>query len=111
MVAGFGRASSSGAIDLNQLTGVGDLGQTILAAIPAELRRPSSRSSRTSSTGIHEAFSLAIAQTFWLGVGAAVIAAVAAVVMHELPLRTEQSGPRPPPAAAADRPRPGRRRD
>ena len=37
--------------------------------------------------GIHGAFSLAVAQTFWIGVGAALIAAVAAMFMKELALR------------------------
>ena len=37
--------------------------------------------------GIHQAFSLAVAQTFWIGVVAAAIAAVAAAGMRELPLR------------------------
>ena len=66
----------------------------------ASWRRRSSRSSRTSSTGIHVAFSLAVAQTFWIGVGAAIIAAVAAIVMKEL---------RAPPRRRR-RPRPPRRR-
>jgi hypothetical protein len=42
-------------------------------------------------TGIHEAFSLAVAQTFWLGVGAAVVSAIAASTMHEHRLRTSNA--------------------
>ena len=38
--------------------------------------------------GIHGAFSLATAQTFWLGVFGAVVSLVAAVAIKEIPLRT-----------------------
>ncbi|MDF2735947.1 MAG: putative drug transport protein, partial [Chloroflexota bacterium] len=38
VVAGFGQATASGAIDFNQLTGVGDLGAAILAGIPEAFR-------------------------------------------------------------------------
>ena len=47
------RRAASGQFDFNQLTGVGDLGAAILAAIPASSRRRSSRSAPSSqgSTG------------------------------------------------------------
>jgi len=48
--------------------------------------------------GIHQAFSLAVAQTFWIGVAAAIVAAIAAVGMQELTLRTSQA---PAPEARA----------
>ena len=38
--------------------------------------------------GIYAAFSLAVAQTFYIAVGAAIIAAIAAAAMIEHPLRT-----------------------
>src|SRR3954468_19302422 len=38
IVSGFAQATSSGAVDFNNLTGVGDLGQTILASLPAAVR-------------------------------------------------------------------------
>ena len=47
----------------------------IMAAIPAMV------------DGIHGAFSLAVAQTFYLGVAGAVIAVLAAVAIKEIPLR------------------------
>jgi hypothetical protein len=68
--------------------------------------------------GIHAAFSAATAQTFWLGVVGAIIAASAAVAIKEIPLRTSNEapvptatiaeGPTPAPAttAAASRPAP-----
>ena len=43
--------------------------------------------------GIHGAFSLAVGQTFWLGVGGAIAAAIAAVAIKELPLRSSNMAP------------------
>jgi len=43
--------------------------------------------------GIHGAFSLATAQTFWLGVVGSVIAVVAAVAIKEIPLRSSNAEP------------------
>ena len=88
VVAGFGQATASGQIDFNQLTGVGNLGRAILGAIPDQARPLVEPFIANIVTGIHQAFSLGVAQTFWLGVVAAAIAAVAAATMFELPLRT-----------------------
>ncbi len=102
VVAGFGQASSSGALDFNSLTGVGvDLGQTILAAIPEQFRAVVEPFIGNMVEGIHAAFSVAVAQTFYIGVAAAAIAAIAAATMHEHALRTS-TGPR----QAAERPQP-----
>ena len=98
VVTGFGQASSSGALDFNKLTGVGDLGTAILNSIPAQFRSAIEPFIPQVVTGIHQAFSLAVAQTFWIGVVAAAIAAVAAAGMRELPLR---KGFSPEQAAAA----------
>ena len=66
---GFTQASGSGSLDFNQLTGVGDLGATILASIPAAVPgRSVAPFVANIVAGIHEAFSLGDAQTFWLGV-------------------------------------------
>jgi EmrB/QacA subfamily drug resistance transporter len=98
VVTGFGQASSSGALDFNKLTGVGDLGTAILNSIPTQFRSAIEPFIPQVVTGIHAAFSLAVAQTFWIGVVAAAIAAVAAAGMRELPLR---KGFSPEQAAAA----------
>ena len=45
--------------------------------------------------GIHGAFSLATAQTFWLGVVGAGVAAVAALAIKEIPLRATNDAPVP----------------
>ena len=39
IITGFGQATAGGGLDLNQLTGVGDLGKVILASVPARSRR------------------------------------------------------------------------
>ena len=82
IVAGFAQGMQSGAIDFNQLTGTGDLGQTIVATQPAL-----APVAPQMVKGIHEAFSIGVAVTFWVGVGAAILAALAAAAMQELALR------------------------
>jgi EmrB/QacA subfamily drug resistance transporter len=56
---------------------------------------------------IHQAFSIAVADSFWLGVGAAVVATVVAVIaLKELPLRTSvrpEADPVPAPGPARER--------
>ncbi len=89
VVAGFGQATATGAIDFNQLTGVGDLGAAILAGIPEAFRGAVEPFIPQIVDGIHQAFSLGVAQTFWIGVAATVIAAVAAAFMIEHPLRAD----------------------
>jgi drug resistance transporter, EmrB/QacA subfamily len=102
VVAGFGQASASGQLDfINKLTGVGDLGAAILAALPAQLQTIVQPFITNIVAGIHEAFSLAVAQTFWLGVAAATLAAIAASTMHEHTLRTS-TGPVRTAQAASD---------
>jgi EmrB/QacA subfamily drug resistance transporter len=93
VIAGFGQASAGGGLDLNSLTGVGDLGAAILAAIPAQLQELVKPVIPAMVEGIHGAFSLAVAQTFYLGVAGAVIAALAAVAIKEIPLRATNDAP------------------
>jgi EmrB/QacA subfamily drug resistance transporter len=91
VVQGFTQASSSGQLDFNQLTGVGDLGASILASVPAEARPFIEPFIANIVAGIHQAFSLGVAQTFWIGVIAAIVAALAAIGMQELTLRTSNA--------------------
>jgi len=88
VTSGFNQAVNSGAVNFNQLTGVGDLGASILAGIPAAVRPAIEPFVPNIVAGIHQAFSLGVAQTFWIGVVAAAIAALAAAGMLELPLRS-----------------------
>jgi EmrB/QacA subfamily drug resistance transporter len=91
VVQGFNQASSSGALDFNKLTGVGDLGAAILSSVPAQAKAFIEPFITNIVAGIHQAFSLAVAQTFWIGVAAAIVAALAAAGMQELTLRTSQA--------------------
>jgi EmrB/QacA subfamily drug resistance transporter len=69
----------------SQLTAAGsDLGQTLAQVLPAQLQALIPQ----IVAGIHEAFSLAVADTFWFGLGATILALVAIVVaLPEVPLR------------------------
>jgi EmrB/QacA subfamily drug resistance transporter len=91
IVSQFQAGVQTGAVDLSRLTGTGDLGQTILATLPPEAKAFVEPFITNIVNGIHGAFSLAVAQTFWIGVGAAIIAAIAAMFMQELALRQTTS--------------------
>ena len=91
----------SGALD--QLVGVGqDLGAVILGSIPPEARPLVEPIIPNIVAGIHDAFSLAVAGTFQIGVVTTVIALAAAVVLRELPLRTSHGPGRAAEAAPAE---------
>ncbi len=91
VLGGLGQAAGAGALDFNQLTGVGDIGKLILASLTDPLRSQVAPVIDNVVQGIHAALSLAIAQTFYIGVAAAVIAAIAAATMHEHALRTHDA--------------------
>jgi EmrB/QacA subfamily drug resistance transporter len=97
---GFTQASSSGSFDFSSLTGVGDLGAAILKAIPPQFQAAVTPFIDAMVEGIHGAFSLATAQTFWLGVVGAIVALVAATAIKEIPLRTTNEMPVAAPAGA-----------
>jgi len=98
---GFSQASSSGTVDFSQLTGVGDMGAALLAAIPAQFQAAVAPYIDAMVEGIHGAFSLATAQTFWLGVIGSIAAVIAATAIHEIPLRTSNEAPVPTVASAS----------
>ena len=102
----LGQAIGTGSLDFNNLTGVGDLGAAILSAVDAQTKAIIEPFINQIVAGMHEAFSLAVAQTFWIGVGAAIISAIAAATMHEHALRTENVPARETAAAADGKPRP-----
>jgi EmrB/QacA subfamily drug resistance transporter len=70
------------------LTGVGDLGTQILAQVPDQFKAIVEPLIPNIVAGIHEAISIAIANSFWLGIGGAIVAALAALLLKEVPLRT-----------------------
>jgi EmrB/QacA subfamily drug resistance transporter len=74
------------ALDIN---GTGDLGQRILASVPGEARAAIEPLIPAIVAAIHEAASLALGSTFWIGIAGALIATVAVVLfLREAPMRT-----------------------
>jgi len=75
--------STTGELSVGQ-----DLGTQILAKVPAPFRAQVEPLIPSIVSGIREAFSIAIANALWIGVGAAVLAFLVVVAMlPELPLR------------------------
>jgi EmrB/QacA subfamily drug resistance transporter len=89
LIQGFQQAS--GSIDVAQLTGVGDLSATLAKVLP-----PAAQPFIPNIIeGIHGAFTIATAQTFWLGVIGAVLAVVSGLFIKEIPLRASNEAPIP----------------
>ncbi len=85
LVAGF---QGSG-FDVNNVVGVGgNLGQQILASLPAPAQAQVQPFINQIVTSIYEAISLAIGSVFWFGLGTAILAVAAIVIIRELPLRS-----------------------
>jgi EmrB/QacA subfamily drug resistance transporter len=99
IIQGFGQ--NGGGFDTGNLTAVGDLGTAILASVPAQFQAVVQPYIANIVQGIHGAFSLAVAQTFYLGVFGAVVAVIAALAIKELPLRKTNSAPVPSSATSA----------
>jgi EmrB/QacA subfamily drug resistance transporter len=93
VIDGFTQASTSGSFDFNSLTGVGDLGAAIMAAIPPQFQAGIQPFIGLLVEGVHGAFSLATAQAFWLGVVGSLLAFLAALAIKEIPLRTTNAMP------------------
>jgi hypothetical protein len=99
IIQGFGQ--NGGGFDTGNLTAVGDLGTAILASVPPQFQAVVQPYIANIVQGIHGAFSLAVAQTFYLGVFGAVVAVIAALAIKELPLRKTNSAPVPSSATSA----------
>jgi EmrB/QacA subfamily drug resistance transporter len=93
----FFAAVQAGKIDFNVLTGVGGVGQVIVALVPSAAPVIDQIVQARNA-----AFSLAVSQTFWLGVAGSAVAALAATTMQEHALRT--SNAEPAPASLSGRP-------
>jgi EmrB/QacA subfamily drug resistance transporter len=89
MVDAFGAGGGAPQLDL---TGTGDLGARILAGTPEAFRPLVEPVIPNIVQGIHEAISIAIANTFWAGIVAALIAAVLVLFLREVPMRTTFEG-------------------
>jgi EmrB/QacA subfamily drug resistance transporter len=82
VVDGF---AGGGALDV---TGTGDLGERILASLPPDVQAQVAPLIPAIVQAFHEAFSLAIAATFWVGIVGALIGFLAVVFLKEEPMRT-----------------------
>jgi len=73
--------AQGGGAALNNLSGVGDLGAAILAQVPPESHDQVAPLIPSIVAGIHEAFSIATASTFTVGIVSALLAALIVVVL------------------------------
>jgi EmrB/QacA subfamily drug resistance transporter len=91
----FNAALQSGqGIDLNNQTGVGQsFGTVVLHQVPAAFQSAIAPFVPQFDQAFKNAMSLAIGQTFWMGVATAIVAVVAAIFMRELPLRSTHGAP------------------
>jgi EmrB/QacA subfamily drug resistance transporter len=80
----------SGAVASEESASVGDLGSSILAALPPEARTVVEPFIDAIVGGMHEAFSLATGDAFLLGIGAVVIAFVVLLPLREQRLPLER---------------------
>ena len=81
VVAQFGGGSTL------DFTAVGDLGQRILASVPAASQAAIAPLIPSIVAGIYEAVSIAIASTFWVGILAAIAAVAFTLFLPEVPMR------------------------
>ncbi|HYK96253.1 MAG TPA: MDR family MFS transporter [Candidatus Dormibacteraeota bacterium] len=84
MVDQFAASGGSGASALS-FAGTGDIGQQILASVPALFRPLVAPYIGQIVQAFHEAFALAIASTFWVSIGAAILAAVLVLFLRYEP--------------------------
>jgi len=82
--------SQGGSLDL---TGTGDLGAAILAQVPPQFQSFVQPYINNIVAVIHEAFSVAVGSTMWLGIAGALIAAVVVLFLKEQPLRSTYETP------------------
>jgi EmrB/QacA subfamily drug resistance transporter len=87
IVQAFGSAGGAGGSAIGQLTGTGDLGEQILAQTPEAFRPIVQANIDAIVAGIHNAFTIATASVFWVGIIAAVIAAFFVLFLREQPMR------------------------
>jgi EmrB/QacA subfamily drug resistance transporter len=93
------KPGAAGAPQLD-LTGTGDLGQRILASVPAQFQDLVKPLIPGIVQAIHESFAIAIASTFWISIGAALLAAVFVLFLKERPMGSTFQAEGENPAAA-----------
>jgi EmrB/QacA subfamily drug resistance transporter len=69
------------------LSGTGDLGQRILASVPPDQQGFVQPLIPGIVQAIHDSISIAIASSFWVGIGGAIVAVVLVVFLPETPMR------------------------
>jgi len=79
--------AASGTFTENNIASVGNLGQTILAAVPAAQRPAIQPYLGQIVSALHDAMSLALGNVFWVALAGAVLALLATLLLRELPLR------------------------
>jgi MFS family permease len=79
------KPGAAGAPQLD-LTGTGDLGARILASVPGPFQDLVKPLIPGIVQAIHESFAVAIASTFWIAIGAALLAAVFVLFLQERPM-------------------------
>ncbi|HEY7024437.1 MAG TPA: MDR family MFS transporter [Candidatus Limnocylindrales bacterium] len=82
--------SQGGSLDL---TGTGDLGAAIMAQVPPQFQSFVQPYIDNIVAGIHEAFSIAVGATMWLGIAGALVAAVVVLFLKEQPLKAAYEMP------------------
>jgi hypothetical protein len=97
MVNQFASSSSSGSSALS-FTGTGDIGAQILASVPPAFQALVAPFIPKIVQAFHEAFALAIASTFWVSIGAAVLAAVLVLFLRDQPRAVPVAATELPPA-------------
>ncbi len=85
VAAGF---AGSGTAAIGRLSGVGDIGQAILAAAPPAARAQLEPFVPAIVEAIHRAFSIATASTFTFGIVAALVVVLVVAFLREAPART-----------------------
>ena len=79
-----GEFASGGSIDL---AGTGDLGAKILAATPPQAQALVQPLIPGIVGAIHDSIAVAIASSFWVGIGGAIIGAAVVIFLEEVPMR------------------------
>jgi EmrB/QacA subfamily drug resistance transporter len=96
-----GAIAGGGSRGLDALTGVGDLGTKIMAAIPEAARSQVAPFVSNIVEAIYAAFSIATANTFVIGIGAAIVAAGLVLLLREAPAQSTAAVVSPDGALAA----------
>ena len=84
-----GGALASGGGGAQNLTGVGDMGAAILASLPAEAQAAVAPFIPAIVGAIHQAFSIATASTFAIGIATSLGAAALVLLFREAPATAE----------------------